>query len=193
MEQEIKTKSKTYVAYDKKTGRIVHTHRVEMLESYDQREDDAAKFADEVREDAFSVGLLTDADPKNLEVLSLDNDPPERRFGLRVDVRQSKLVEKPTLKLVASKSELDGDGRDQTEIEITAHRPDGSVAADIKGPIKVSTSRGKLSTRGGLVELKEGYGKITLTSVNETVRRVQVTAACRAGVCQQGTINLEFV
>ena len=95
--------------------------------------------------------------------------------------------------LSAGKSELTGDGKDNVEIDVSVVGPDGKTKKSYNGTIKLSPTRGKLSTKGGLVKIKNGKGKAVFTSVNETVGRVSVTALSPAGECQKANLDFEFV
>ena len=69
----------------------------------------------------------------------------------------------------------------------------GKIFHPYNGAVKVTTTRGKLSARGGQVEIKKGVGQVILTSVNETVNRVAVTARCLEGNCISSDLELEFM
>ena len=86
-----------------------------------------------------------------------------------------------------------GDVNYNTTIEIKVVNNKGKVDDSYEGRIKISTNRGKLSARGGVVKLKKGVGQITLISANETVDRVSIMAQCLEGKCLMGDLDLEFV
>ena len=57
----------------------------------------------------------------------------------------------------------------------------------------VTTDRGKLSERGGVMSLVQGRASFTLTSVNETVHKVRVRAESLDGNLERGELVLEFL
>jgi hypothetical protein len=186
----------TYVVYDKKTGRILHLHS-----SYNVAEDiydecDPEEVKQLVTEDDLAMRSVTDSDPDNLEVLMAYDIPelyPSRDIGYTVDLERKTVVEKPMLQLSAEKTQLRGDGKDQARIEVRVVNKRGKVAEGYNGTVKVITSRGKLSASAGRVNVKRGVGSIELTSVNETVHRVNIRARCLDGKCISTSMNMEFV
>jgi len=186
----------TYAVYDKKTGNIVHMHN-----SYDAEQDaysecDPEEVKQLVTEDDFVMLNVTDSDPNNLEVIATNDIPevlPLRDVGYNVDLKSKKVVEKPKLQLSTKKTQLEGDGKDQSKIDINVMDKRGKVFQGYNGEVKVTTSRGKLSARGGQVQIKKGVGQVGLTSVNETVNRVTVAARCLEGKCISAKLEFEFV
>lgn len=186
----------TYVVYDKKTGRIVHKHRSFDIEKEAYCECDSEEVKNLASMDDFAMSKVTNHDPKNLDVIMIRELPENFSLGISgiyVDIKSRKVIEKPKIQLSSKKKELAGDGRDKSVIEIKVVNNKGKVVKSYNGTVKVSTSRGKLSTKGGLVEIKKGTGKTTLTSVNETIDRVKVTAKCLDGKCLKAGLDLEFV
>ncbi len=140
--------------------------------------------------------FVTDKAPENLAVIVVKDVDASKLLdtsNLRIDPVSKKLTVKPQLKLSAKKTELIGDGKDSAEIEVAVISPEGKAESTYNGKVKFSTTRGKLSAKGGLVQIKNGKGKVVLTSVNETVDRVSVTAHCVAGDCQKTTLEFEFM
>lgn len=186
----------TYVVYDKKIGRIVHTHRRFDVEKEAYCECDPQEVKNLTSKDYFVMSKVTDHDPVNLDVLTTTEIPESFSPGISgffVDTQSKKIIEKPKTKLSSEKTELIGDGKDKSVIEIKVVNNKGQVVESYSGTIKVSTSRGKLSTKGGLVTMKKGVGSITLISANETVDRVKISAQCLEGKCTKGGLDLEFV
>lgn len=186
----------TYVVYDKKTGRIVHTHRSFDVEREVYCECDPQEVKNLTSADNFAMSKVTDNDPNNLDFIMTTELPESYSPGISgfiVDIKSKIVIEKPKIQLSPEKTELAGDGKDNAVIEIKVVNNVGEVVESYNGTVKVSTSRGKLSTKGGLVEMKKGVGKITLTSVNETVDRVKLTAQCLEGRCLKGGLDFEFV
>ncbi len=180
-----------YVVYNKATGRIIHTHSQTSVVDKEYAEVPV----DEVRA-MFTTTLdfvrqRHNLAPEDLDVLKVESNDPNAKLGaMMVDPRQLKLVPRPSLALSADKSELTGDGQDSALIEITLTDADGHPA---DGAVKVTTDRGKLSARGGRVDLVNGRASITLTSANETVSGVRVRADHVDGIFLPAQLDLEFV
>lgn len=183
---------KTVIVYDKLTGRILETHRYSGLAGSTPNVDEDVVLANAI-ENAMSVERASDQDPKNLKVMLVDNDELPLAGRKMIDVGSNKLTELPELKVQIDKKELDGDGKDETEIQVHAVDKSGATIHGFNGTVKVSTSRGKLSNRGGLVKLTGGRGSITLRSVNETVNRVRVEATSIDTPSQRGRAQLSFM
>ncbi len=186
----------TYVVYDNKTGRIVHIHRSFDVKKEIYCECDLKEVMNLTSMDDFVMSKVTNNDPKHLDVIMTRELPESFSPGISgflVDIKTKKVIEKPKIQLSSEKTELTGDGKDKSELEIKVVDTDGQVVDSYNGTIKVSTNRGKLSTKRGLVKMKKGMGKTTLTSVNETVDRVKVTAQCLDGKCRKSGLELEFV
>jgi hypothetical protein len=184
-----------YVVYDAQTGRVVHTHSRFSVESDRDIEVDEAEVLAITREDDLALEKTTDRDTKNLAVLTVREPAATAvlRAGALVDVAQKRLVAKPSLQLTAEKTRLEGNGSDSTSIQIAVVDPNGRPVARYAGSVKVATSRGKLSARGGIVDVRRGRGEITLTSVAETVDKVTVTATATDGRAQRADLDLEFL
>jgi hypothetical protein len=184
-----------YVAFDKKTGRILHTYSKFNAEHNKYVEVPTEKLRQSLAKDANILDGLTDHDAANLEILKAE---PEQAGAvgstrLMVDPQSKTLVQKPKLLLKSDKPELTGDGKDSATITILAVNAEGKAERNVKSKIKVTTTRGKLSERGGVVELAKGGAKITLTSVNETVGRVKISATSLDGNCAAGHLIVQFV
>jgi hypothetical protein len=179
--------SHTYVLFDRSTGAVlgVSTH-------YDvARGADRRQSADEVLEQfAASLG---DREANEVDVLEVDLPVHALQEGFRVDTARRKLVPKLELQLEAERTELDGDGKDTTEIEIRAVDQDGKTARRFAGELRVATTRGRLDPKGGRAKARAGKCRVTLTSAAETVQRVLVTAEDPKGLCRPGVVELEFL
>ena len=186
----------TYVVFDKKTGRVVHTHRRFDVEKEAYCECDPEDVRGLIGSDDFILGQVTKNDPRNLDVImttEITDKGSTRDRGFIVNTKTRKVIEMPILRLTSEKSELEGDGKDRTIIEIEVVNSEGKIAGSYNEIVKITTNRGKLSARGGLVKLKRGRGKITLISANETVDRVSVMAQCLDGTCVMAHLALEFI
>lgn len=178
-----------YAGYDTRTGRIVHTHSEFSVLGNRYVEVPVDQLKARFGADPVVVAKLTDGDPANLDYLRADGTGPLRAV---VDTVNRRLVAPPRLVLSADRTELAGDGQDSVDLAITVVGEDGQVVEGAAGTVKVETSRGKLSARGGRAELAGGCATVTLTSVNETVSRVRVRASLPGQPCLPARLGLEF-
>lgn len=190
---DTKTGVVRYVGYDTTTGRIVHTHSefsvAENKYVTIPLEDLKAQFS----ADPTVVSRVRDGNPDHLDFIKVESHQAAEPIGrLCVDPEHRTLVLRPHLALSSTSSELVGDGDDQAEIVIVLTRGHGRVHG-ATGDVRVTTTRGRLSARGGVVSLVDGRATIGLTAANETVRRVRVTAAAVDAVWASGHLELEFV
>jgi hypothetical protein len=189
-----KTPSIEYVAFDRFTGRILHTHSRFSVEHNDYVEIPADELKQVCSLDPAVLENLTDRDAGNLEFMKIG--PQEFRVPggpLMVDVSRGILVAQPKLSLTTDKREIQGDGKDNVKIGLEILSANGEPIHQFKCQIKVTTTRGKLSVRGGVVDLADGAAAITLTSVPETVSNVRVEATVLNALCAGGRVDLEFV
>jgi len=183
-----------YVAFDKKTGAIVATYARLDAQTGTYVEVPVDEVRAEMAKDTSVSARLTDRRGDNLGIIAVTPEARPKGTGpMAVDVTTEKLVFRPTLALKAQKPELAGNGADTTVIEIQAVDAAGKRVRSLDDDIRVTTDRGKLSERGGLIKLKQGQGTIELTSVNETVRRVRVRAQSLSARASPGETVLEFV
>ena len=183
-----------YAGYDKTTGRIVHTHTRFSVQENRYVEIPIDELRRMFSNDGQVLGRVTNRDPNNLDYLKVELPESGRNFGpMMVDHAHRKLVPRSSLKLHTNKREIAGDGQDSADIEMSVVDPEGKVIESYAGAIKVTTSRGRLSARGGLVNLERGRARITLTSANETVSHVRVTATSVGHTFAATHIDLEFV
>lgn len=198
--------TRVVVIYDKTTGRIFQRHgetRIVEDKAHAPEQPTSAKGHGapvptrfelaavlEKVGDKRLLGLVTGGDRANLALLEVD--PGADLQGAMVDLESQRIVPQPALHVTSDKTELDGDGQAVARIRVEA-RDAGGTRSDFSGEVKVTTTRGRLSARGGLVELKAGVAELTLTSANETVARVEVRASCAIAPCAPGRLVLEFV
>src|SRR5262249_32965006 len=156
-----------YVGYDKQTGAIIYTYARLDAEKNQYVEVSTEALKKEIEADPTLVERVTGKSADNLEVIRVDALPSSKRGGsYMIDPKTQKLVLKPTLQLTADKTQLTGDGADNATLEIQAVDANGKPVRSLEGEVRVTTDRGKLSERGGIVKLAHGYGKLELTSVN---------------------------
>jgi len=175
-----------YVLYDSKTGQPLAVHSVLAEDG------NAARVPlKRAREELL---LAAEVDP-NRKVAVLEVTIPHRRspWDYYVDLKQKRLVPKPTLRIEAQTHELEGDGEDSTRLDISVVDERGRISRGFAGEVVVATSRGRLSERGGRVPLKNGKASLFLRSAPETVNQVVVAAYDPAERCLPGTVELSFV
>ncbi len=180
------------IVYDRTTGRILETHRTESIGGDKRQKTDAKRLLKEAAEDPFTIGLLKDGRKESLAVLEVPSDS-EQPSRMMVDLGSGKLVPKPNLQLSVAKTELEGDGKDSTEIEVTLVDSKGKRIPGFDSEIEIRTSRGKLSARGGRIKLEGGRATISLTSVVETVNIVTISARSLEIPCESRSVQLSFV
>jgi len=180
-----------FVIFDKKNGRILQTHSRYDVEKGQEVDVPVAELLKLVAGDRYLRERVTDRDADNVDILKLEEDALLNNTV--VDVRHRKIISKPLLQLKSDKREIAGDGHEQVEIQISLADDAGKALTDRNLKVKVTTTRGKLSERGGIVELKKGRGSITLTSVNETVSSVVVRATSVDGTAAPTQLVMEFV
>jgi hypothetical protein len=170
--------------YDTRTGVVLGRH--EMLV------EEGATLPDlqlELARIRGSVAALADVELAFLDV----DDPDALERPLRVDVRARAIAPAWVLRAGAPRRELEGDGTDSVELEIAALDEHGAVDPGFEDEVRVTTTRGRLSERGGRVRLAEGLGRITLTTAAETVDRVLVAVSDPAGRAVPASLELEFM
>src|SRR5436309_219228 len=150
-----------YIAYDKKTGTILYTYSRLNAETNEYAEIPIEDLKKEVVKDSLVISRLTDRSVDNLDVIQVQRPThPLKGTGLlAIDVKSQKLVLKPTLQLKSKKTQLTGDGDDKTVIEVQAVDASGKPMRNLDDSVRVTTDRGKLSERGGLVKLVQGHAK----------------------------------
>jgi hypothetical protein len=180
-----------YAGFDKVTGRIVQLHtRFSVAEGrYVEVPIDELKTRFSKHEPI--VQQLSDRNPNNLDFIKVESG--EIAGPMMVDVVRRKLVPQQALALSSDKSEIVGDGQDSANLDISVVDSGGNLMANTSGEVRVTTSRGKLSARGGIVSLVGGRATLTLTSANETVSRVRVTAASVDRSFVPANLDLEFL
>jgi hypothetical protein len=182
-----------YAGYDKPTGMIIHTHARFSVQQDRYVEIPTEELKARFSKNAEIVAKLSNRDPHNLEYIQLDPGSATKRQGpMMVDPVHGKLVAKPRLALSADKLQLAGDGQDTAKIEISVLDESGNAMSGASGAVKITTERGRLADRGGVVNLSQGRAATTLTSVNETVSRVRVSAASLDGSFCSAHVDFEF-
>ncbi len=180
-----------YLVYDRGTGTVLYRYSLHRIAGADGKEPSD----DQVVAGARGAGALPGGSVSSIPdvgVVRLEDGTALLR-DVRVDPDTGRLVPRPRLRLTADRRELQGDGEDSTTITVTVTDGDGRVLRDRHDTVKVATSRGRLSNRGGIVDLREGTGAVTLRSVAETVSSVSVSARTLTGDCTPHSISLEFL
>jgi hypothetical protein len=193
MEAEKQITPIIHVIYDKITGRIVHKHTSFNVLNNSYEKCSLMEIVGSISGDDITMRRVTDHDPNNLELIILNYEPTLSLADLIVDLHNKKVVQKPRIKLASDKQELEGNGKDSTKLSVDIVDDNNTIITAYNDIIKITTSRGKLSERGGLVQIKEGKGQLTLLSVQETVDRVKIKAECLRGGCQTAQMELSFI
>lgn len=182
-----------YVLYDKVTGTAIGRHRYFDLPANQyvevEAEDDntVALFAD----DKSTLDRVSENSAANLAVLKTELTLGASLRNLRVT--KNRLVEQPRLVMYSDKDELEGNGEDSATLTIMLENDKGKAIAKAKDEVLVTTTRGKLSARGGLLKLENGRATLTLRSVPETVQVVTVRCELVDGGAEPAEVRLAFV
>ena len=181
----------SYIVYDKVTGLPIGRHRhldavANKLVAADEEEILSLYAADE-----GTMQRVTDADAANLAVIQANLPEAQARFKMRII--KDRLVEQPKLVMFSDRDELEGNGEDKATLTIQVQDDKGKVISKANDAVLVTTTRGKLSERGGEIVLEKGRASITLTSVPETVRVVTVRAELVKGGAKPVEIRLAFM
>jgi hypothetical protein len=180
------------VVYDRVTGRILETHSTLVVAGATIKKPNLDELLGDARNDDFTLSSTTACNKENLAILELPSNDVAP-LNMMVDVGSNTLVPKYRLLLSAKKTELEGDGKDTTEIQIEVVDSKQKHVAGFNADIEIRTSRGKLSERGGRLSLSGGKGKIQLTSVAETVSSVTLSARSLGTPCESAAIHLSFL
>lgn len=181
----------SYIVYDKVTGIPVGRHRHFDAVANKLVEADEAEIISLYAADEDALQKVTDRDGANLAVLKTSLPDMQGRFRMRVN--KNRLVEQPKLVMYSDKDDLEGDGKDQTTLTIMLQNAKGKVVAKAKDEVLVTTTRGKLSARGGRIALGNGRATLTLRSVAETVQVVTVRCELVNGGAEPAEVRLAFV
>jgi hypothetical protein len=182
----------TYLIYDARTGAILQRHRSSSAETEAYKECDEKALLKEVQDDEDLLDLVESK--KDIAVIRADMpERPGAARGFRVDPKKRTLVARERIVLTPDKTEIEGDGSDRVQIALHIEDSDGNRTTTFNGDIKVTTTRGKLSARKGIVEVGKGRAEFTLTSVAETADDVTVRAASMDGTLSPAEIRVSFV
>jgi hypothetical protein len=181
----------SYIVYDKVTGLPIGRHRqfdavANKLVEVDEDEVLALYGSDEA-----AMQQVTDSDAANLAVIR--TSLPLANAGRRMRVTRNRLVEQPHLVMVSDHDELEGDGEQSATLTIMLRDSKGKTLTRATDAVRVTTTRGKLSARGGLVELERGRATLSLRAAPETVQAVTVRCELVNGGAEPAEIRLSFV
>jgi hypothetical protein len=182
------------VVYDAVTGRVLGTYREYAVgdAAEAQPPQDEARILDLFGADEGALSRVTDGDIANLAALTIEPGALDRPGQMAVSGKRKALVRLPRLRLRSERDVLEGDGKDAVALTIDVLDAQDRVVRDYQGTVHVTTTRGKLSTRGGRTEVKQGQAELTLTSVPETVARVVVRVTAPDGTAAPGELRLRF-
>lgn len=181
-----KEQRRAYVIYDQGTGAVVSTHTAEDAEGH------TIKAAAKEIIDLYRSGA-PEGEERKLAVLEVDEEPVASGVPLLADPKQGTVSIAPMLRLRADRTELEGDGEDSIDIDVEVVDQRDRVVQGFDGDVVVTTTRGRLSERGGRLSLAKGRGTIRLTTVPETVLAVRVTAMQPEGLAAPGNLDLAFL
>jgi hypothetical protein len=182
----------THVVYDKTTGRIVGTLRHFDLASKEYRNSDPDKVLELFASDKVAMSKVTDGDIRNLAMTATELPVNARVSTLRFSAQRQSLVMLPRLRLRADREVIEGDGIDSVTLYLDVIGEDGRLIRGYRNEVHVTTSRGKLSTKAGRVNVEAGQGSVVLTSARETVDRVEVKAKTLDGSAVSDEMTLSF-
>lgn len=165
-----------HIIYDKTNGRILGRYRRYDLKEERYTHGDSEEVLDLFKNDEKVLSRVEEGDTANLGVLTTGLPADAKLNNLRVSEKRGLLVDRPRLRMRADRDAIEGDGQDSLAISIDVIDSRDTILRDYDGEIHVTTSRGKLSARGGRVTLERGQATVTLTSVRETVDEVIVQA-----------------
>jgi hypothetical protein len=182
----------THVVYDKTTGRILGTLRHYDMVSGEYGHYDPDKVLELFASDKAVLAKITDGDVSNLAMTATALPTAAKISEMRFSAQRQTLVPRQRLRLRSDREVLEGDGEDSLTIFIDVVDEDGRIQRDYQSEVHVTTTRGKLDAKGGRVAIENGRGKVVLTSVRETVDRVQVKARTPDGSAVSDEMMLSF-
>ena len=192
-----------YIAFDRKTGRVLGTYSTVRISEHipGERTDDAQVFPEineaeimaNFTEDDEVISRVTDRSKDNIAITVVKEVPTKELTDIVIDPSTQNVMPRPQLVLEADRTELDADNNEPATIRIAAVDVTGRPKTDFEGPVKVTTTHGRLSERRGVVRLEGGVGQIQLSPVPETIDRVQVTATSPDGLARAGGVTVSFV
>jgi hypothetical protein len=173
------------VLFDRSTGAVLATHAIFDMTTQSYR----APTQDEAWEMFNSALGGRSKEQVDVLVTNLPRDAP----ACCVDVANRELVPKHALQISAARTELRGDGQDSVAIDIRLVDAAGHLQVNNNANLRVTTTRGRLSSPGGRIQLNQGKASITLTSVAETVAEVIVTVRDEQSCCMPASLSVEFI
>lgn len=173
-----------YVWYERATGRIVSLYSCLDAETGNYVAPSPAALRT-LREDLGG-------DAADIDSIAVSPEAMSAAAGFRVDPQRKALIPRHQLHLNVARQEIEGDGKDATDIELEVRDASGNIVADFSGDVGVETTRGKISTPRGRVPVTEGRGRFTLTSTVETVDRVLVSAFDPSGRAATTVVRVVF-
>ena len=178
---------KTFVVFDPSKGEIIGTYAVYDAGTRSYRTPTLEEASNAFRD------LLAERNVDKIDILEADLPIGTSPAGYSIDVERRQLAMKYRLQIQTDRTEIQGDGKDSVEIEISVVDEPGEVVGSFDGDLRVTTSRGRLSASGGRIKAENGRASITLTSTMETVENVHVLVRDPSGRCKAGSISIEFL
>ena len=181
----------SYIIYDRVTGMPIGRHRhFDVTENRFVKAEPAEVLA-LYAGDSGALRKVTNGDAANLAVIESGGSSagPQQRM----QVVRGRLVPQPSLVVFSDHRGIEGNGKASTNLTVLLQDASGQLIHDADHEVLVTTSRGKLSARGGRLRLKNGQATLTLTSVAETVQVVRVRVQLVDGTAQTAETQLAFV
>jgi len=178
---------KTFVVFDPSKGEIIGTYAVYDAGTRSYRTPTLEEASNAFRD------LLAERKVDRIDILEADLPIGTSHANYRIDVERRQLAMKPRLQVQADRTQIQGDGKDSVEIEISVVDDTSNVVESFNDELRVSTSRGHLSAPGGRIKAENGRANITLTSTIETVEHVGVFVRDPLERCITGSISVEFL
>jgi hypothetical protein len=182
-----------HLLYDRATGAVLGRYSLYRVGDGGYAELDEETVLTVAREAGLVPDAAPSADVVDVGVLAVADPTEAMATDVWVDPGTHRLATRPQLSVTADRRQLEGDGEDSVVVTVSARDADGTLLEDRTDRLRVSTTRGKLAERGGLVQLHGGTAQITLRSVAETVALVTVAADGLDGRYTRGTLDLEFL
>ncbi len=176
-----------HLIYNQQTGRIMSIYTHYDVESQTYLETPEQEVLD------LAGGVSAEDSAAGLGVISVQDAPANVAATHRVDIESGNLVAKYQLNVQVPRTQLNGDGVDTVDIQVSAVDEAGNAVAGFQGDLRAVTSRGKLSSAGGRLTAADGTATFRLTASAETVARVRVTVSDPSGRCTPGSADLEFL
>lgn len=141
---------KTFVVFDPSKGEVIGTYAVYDAETRSYRRPTLEEASNAFRD------LLAERKADKINILEADLPLGTSPARYSIEVQRRQIAIKPRLQVQADRTQIQGDGKDSVEIEISAVDESGNVVESFDGDLRVMTSRGRLSASGGRIKADRG-------------------------------------